>query len=1071
MKTRKNTRKTMARLLAGMISALMILTPLASFAEDPAVDAAEDVSYVSYDSASQVDQNYAWVIPVTSDVTLGDHISVPYDLPEYQPNPLEPVSAEVSQPFYFAPGEGIGTPAKDQGNFGTCWAFSVTAAAESSILQRKTTFNHGQIATPKTIDLSELSFAYFFYNTEYDPLGNMSDDRTAVCNMYFPEYGIVEEGETYLTRGGNNMFSTFAAMQWKGYVPESLAPYSSITNKYHHVDQMVGQHQAVHCRGAYWCNMNDINLVKQLIVQYGGVVISYNHHSDCYHPLWTSYYCSYKSYFNGHSVYICGWNDDFNSFFYKTPGKGAWIVKNSWGQNWGMQSEGAEGTYWMSYYDVNLREDVGVAFEFEDADNFDNNYQYDGTAVHEHITIPANPSDPTRLGNQFVVKASDYERLDAVSVALQSPNVYYSVQVYKKDAMETAPDAGTPMLTTPVTGRTGLTGCYTIPLNQELVFKRGDVYSVVISIWHDSGNAGVFVDMCYDNSWVQFTNSVGWGQSWFAWGQNAGWAELSRYVFPLKSDYKQGYTLRIKGYTNNVAPITYELTDITADGSDYARLNHPYSFTLATDATLPENIDVFMSGVLLTEGTSYTYDKTTGAVTINNVNGPISVNASANTHVHTWDNGVITTAPTCGATGIKTYTCTECGETTEEVVPATGRHTWDAGVITTEPTMTETGIRTYTCTVCGATREEEVPMIPAELTAEKAGSYDVKISGLDASKSYLIRYATGLYSSISAVKNGTNAGFVQVNGAYEATVTLPTDGVHTLSIQSGSESLYFGQISIDAADIRDHLVASTNELNLKVENLVGASYVKLFQGGSAVLTVASKNFSTDGLKTWADITVPASGSYIVRVVYTDGGMIEGEVTLEAPAASISSNGRVFVIGNYGGAGNVSHVRLAKGVYTSANEIKAASDLRTYGAKYFRTEDSAAIAALDAVNGTSTTYTAQVTYVSGYSEFITFDITPTVPSIATTNNSIILTNVQNYKYNIDWVRCAPGALTTLSQVRHTKGSQVKKAADIENERIIFSDLSAGTYTLYYLYDGWNLSEGLITVTIGPSPVLD
>ena len=42
---------------------------------------------------------------------------------------------------------------------------------------------------------------------------------------------------------------------------------------------------------------------------------------------------------------------------------------------------------------------------------------------------------------------------------------------------------------------------------------------------------------------------------------------------------------------------------------------------------------------------------------------------------HTWDNGTITTAPTCSKAGEETYTCTECGATKTEPIDATG-HSW-----------------------------------------------------------------------------------------------------------------------------------------------------------------------------------------------------------------------------------------------------------------------------------------------------------------------------------------------------------------------------------------------------------
>ena len=113
-----------------------------------------------------------------------------------------------------------------------------------------------------------------------------------------------------------------------------------------------------------------------------------------------------------------------------------------------------------------------------------------------------------------------------------------------------------------------------------------------------------------------------------------------------------------------------------------------------------------------------------------------------------WDDGKITTTPTCTKTGVKQYTCTICSETkTEEIaalghdyssdwtidtaaacetvgskshhctrcdskkdvteIPASG-HSWNDGAITTEPTCTDEGVKTFTCNACGKTRTETV---------------------------------------------------------------------------------------------------------------------------------------------------------------------------------------------------------------------------------------------------------------------------------------------------------------------------------------------------------------------------
>lgn len=118
-----------------------------------------------------------------------------------------------------------------------------------------------------------------------------------------------------------------------------------------------------------------------------------------------------------------------------------------------------------------------------------------------------------------------------------------------------------------------------------------------------------------------------------------------------------------------------------------------------------------------------------------------------------WDDGKITTTPTCTKTGVKQYTCTICSETkTEEIaalghdyssdwtidtaaacetvgskshhctrcdskkdvteIPASGKHTWNNGIITKPATIAEEGVKTYTCTVCGVTRTETIAKLP-----------------------------------------------------------------------------------------------------------------------------------------------------------------------------------------------------------------------------------------------------------------------------------------------------------------------------------------------------------------------
>ena len=66
---------------------------------------------------------------------------------------------------------------------------------------------------------------------------------------------------------------------------------------------------------------------------------------------------------------------------------------------------------------------------------------------------------------------------------------------------------------------------------------------------------------------------------------------------------------------------------------------------------------------------------------------------------HTWNNGVVTIPATEEAEGVKTFTCTRCGETKTEAIPMLS-HTHSYTSVVTAPTCTTGGYTTYTCSGC-----------------------------------------------------------------------------------------------------------------------------------------------------------------------------------------------------------------------------------------------------------------------------------------------------------------------------------------------------------------------------------
>ena len=93
----------------------------------------------------------------------------------------------------------------------------------------------------------------------------------------------------------------------------------------------------------------------------------------------------------------------------------------------------------------------------------------------------------------------------------------------------------------------------------------------------------------------------------------------------------------------------------------------------------------------------------------------VTINVSC-THNYT---STITTPATCTSAGVKTYTCSICGDSYTETIPKT-THMYDSGKITTVATCTTDGIKTYTCTVCGSTKIETIPKTGHNIVIDKA---------------------------------------------------------------------------------------------------------------------------------------------------------------------------------------------------------------------------------------------------------------------------------------------------------------------------------------------------------------
>ena len=180
-----------------------------------------------------------------------------------------------------------------------------------------------------------------------------------------------------------------------------------------------------------------------------------------------------------------------------------------------------------------------------------------------------------------------------------------------------------------------------------------------------------------------------------------------------------------------------------------------------------------------------------------------------------WDDGKITTAPTCTKTGVKQYTCTICSETkTEEIaalghdyssdwtidtaaacetvgskshhctrcdskkdvteIPASG-HSWNDGAITTEPTCTDEGVKTFTCNACGKTRTEAV----AALGHNYSSDWTIDTAAVCETVGSKSHHCTRCDSKIDVTEIPASGKHTWNNGVITKPATIAKEGVKT----------------------------------------------------------------------------------------------------------------------------------------------------------------------------------------------------------------------------------------------------------------------------------------------------
>lgn len=269
---------------------------------------------------------------------------------------------------------------------------------------------------------------------------------------------------------------------------------------------------------AKYLTQSGIEEIKQAVYDNGAVFTSYAQSSLCMSRDRLSYFMppDYAGSYEGHSISVVGWDDNYSrdnftgSIGAKPSHDGAWLIKNSWGDN-----NELGGYFWMSYEDKWVFSDKYTpSYTIQGAESLNpyikliQNEIYGATYEFGYI-----PSDDLTFINRLQFD-SDYEMIDKVVFESTAVGAAYTLY-FVPDGTDDTPDTDTTHWTMLDRGTVDYKGYICVDIEDFRIPEGGGSLAVQIDATAIDGNSTLGVgEWLTNNSKLVFLNDSQRGESY-----------------------------------------------------------------------------------------------------------------------------------------------------------------------------------------------------------------------------------------------------------------------------------------------------------------------------------------------------------------------------------------------------------------------------------------------------------------------------------------------------------------------------------------------------------------------------